>query len=135
MAEGRAKGTHLMASIAYLTIGTNDLDRALAFYDEIVGIVGGKRMFPAGKGFMYSLGQGPMIMVTKPFDDQSATRGNGSMITIQVDSKDQVAALHAKCLALGGSCEGAPGPRGQWGDFAYVRDLDGNKLAFFHPAG
>jgi catechol 2,3-dioxygenase-like lactoylglutathione lyase family enzyme len=124
-----------MAQIAYVCLGANDLDRALAFYDEIMAIVGGKRTFPAGKGYMYSLGAGPMIMVTKPFDDQPASRSNGGMVTIQVDSKDQVAALHAKCLAMGGSCEGEPGPRGQWGEFAYVRDLDGNKLAFFHPAG
>ena len=123
-----------MAQIAYITLGAGDLDRALAFYDEIVGLVGGKRLFPAGKGQMYSLGQGPMIMVTKPFDDQPATRGNGSMVTIQVDEKAQVATLHAKCQALGGTCDGPPGPRGNWGEFAYVRDLDGNKLAFYCPA-
>jgi len=124
-----------MAQIAYVCLGANDLDRALAFYDEIMAIVGGKRLFPAGKGQMYGLGEGPMIMVTKPFDDQPASYGNGAMVTIRVDAKEQVAALHAKCLAMGGSCEGPPGPRGQWGEFAYVRDLDGNKLAFFHPAG
>jgi len=124
-----------MAQIAYVCLGANDLDRALAFYDEIIGLVGGKRMFPAGKGYMYNLGAGPMIMVTKPNDDQPATNGNGTMVTIQVDSKEQVAALHAKCLSMGGACEGPPGPRGQWGEFAYVRDLDGNKLAFYHPAG
>ncbi|MBU6406460.1 MAG: VOC family protein [Alphaproteobacteria bacterium] len=124
-----------MAQIAYVCLGASDLDRALAFYDEIMAIVGGKRLFPAGKGQMYGLGEGPMIMVTKPFDDQPASYGNGAMVTIRVDAKEQVAALHAKCLAMGGSCEGPPGPRGQWGEFAYVRDLDGNKLAFFHPAG
>jgi catechol 2,3-dioxygenase-like lactoylglutathione lyase family enzyme len=123
-----------MAQIAYVCLGANDLDRALAFYDEIMTIVGGKRLFPAGKGQMYGLGAGPMIMVTRPNDDQPATFGNGTMVTIQVDDKEQVAALHAKCLSMGGSCEGLPGPRGQWGEFAYVRDLDGNKLAFYCPA-
>jgi catechol 2,3-dioxygenase-like lactoylglutathione lyase family enzyme len=123
-----------MAQIAYVCLGANDIDRALAFYDEIMAIAGGKRLFPAGKGQMYGLGSGPMIMVTKPNDDQAATNGNGTMVAIQVDAKEQVAALHAKCLAMGGACEGPPGPRGQWGEFAYVRDLDGNKLAFYHPA-
>jgi catechol 2,3-dioxygenase-like lactoylglutathione lyase family enzyme len=124
-----------MAGIGYVSIGVNDMDKALAFYDALLGMIGGARMMPTPKGQIYRMASGPMFMVTKPFDDQPATKGNGTMIAIQADSKEQVAALHAKALELGGTCEGPPGPRGAFGTFAYFRDLDGNKLAAFVMGG
>jgi catechol 2,3-dioxygenase-like lactoylglutathione lyase family enzyme len=123
-----------MAQIGYVCIGTNDFDKATAFYDALLGEIGGKRMFPTPAGLMYRLASGPMLMVTRPHDKQAATFGNGAMIALSVDSKDDVAKLHAKALELGGACEGEPGPRGAFGEFAYFRDLDGNKLAAFHSA-
>ncbi|MFZ4121608.1 MAG: VOC family protein [Caulobacterales bacterium] len=124
-----------MAHIGYLSIGTNDFERACAFYDVLLAPMGGKRLFPTPVGQMFSLGSGAMLMVARPLNGQPATIGNGSMVAIQVDSKEMVAALHAQCLALGGTCEGEPGPRGSFGEFAYFRDLDGNKLAVYHTGG
>ena len=121
-----------MANVGYVCVGTNDFDRATAYYDALLGEVGGKRLFPTPKGLLYRIGDGAMIMVTKPYNDEVATIGNGTMLALQVDSKEQVAAVHAKALALGSKCEGEPGPRGAFGEFAYFRDLDGNKLAVFH---
>ena len=120
-----------MAKIGYVCVGTNDFDRATGFYDALLGEVGGKRLMPTPAGLLYRLSDGALLMVTRPHDGQKATIGNGGMIAIQMDSKEQVAGLHAKALALGGTCEGAPGPRGNFGDFAYFRDLDGNKLAAY----
>lgn len=120
-----------MASVGYVCLGTNDFDRATAFYDAFLGAMGGARLFPTPKGLLYRLGDGAMVMVTRPHDENPATVGNGGMLAIKVDSKEQVAAMHAKALELGGVCEGKPGPRGNFGDFAYFRDLDGNKLAVF----
>jgi catechol 2,3-dioxygenase-like lactoylglutathione lyase family enzyme len=120
-----------MAQIGYICIGTNNFDKATAFYDALLADAGGKRIMPTPPGMLYGIGKGAMLMVCRPYDGQPATFGNGGMIAIQVDSKEQVAALHAKALALGGTCEGEPGPRGSFGDFSYARDLDGNKLAFF----
>jgi catechol 2,3-dioxygenase-like lactoylglutathione lyase family enzyme len=121
-----------MAHIGYVCVGTNDFDRATAFYDALLGAIGGKRMMPTPAGLMYRLGSGALLMVTRPHNTAPATFGNGAMIAIQTDDKEQVAALHAKALELGGVCEGPPGPRGSFGDFAYFRDLDGNKLAAYH---
>lgn len=121
-----------MATVGYVCIGTNDFDRATAFYDALLGEFGGKRLMPTPKGLLYQLGGGAMIMVTRPYDDQPATVGNGVMLAIKADSQEQVAAWHAKALSLGGSCDGAPGARGGFGHFAYFRDLDGNKLAAFY---
>jgi catechol 2,3-dioxygenase-like lactoylglutathione lyase family enzyme len=124
-----------MAGIGYVSVGANDMDKALAFYDALLGEIGGSRMMPTPNGVIYRLPAGPMFMVTKPYDQNPAARGNGAMIAIQADSKEQVAQLHAKALQLGGTCEGEPGPRGAFGTFAYFRDLDGNKLAAFVMGG
>ena len=120
-----------MAKIGYVCIGTNDFERATAFYDALAAELGGKRLFPTPAGQMYRLGGGAMVMVTRPHDKNPATIGNGGMLAIEVDSKEDVARLHARALDLGGANEGQPGPRGNFGDFAYFRDLDGNKLAFY----
>lgn len=123
-----------MASVGYVCIGTNDFDRATAFYDALLGELGGKRLAPTPAGLLYRLSSGAFLMVTRPHDGKPATIGNGGMVAIQVDNKEQVSGMHAKALALGGTCEGEPGPRGEWGDFAYFRDLDGNKLAVYFSA-
>jgi catechol 2,3-dioxygenase-like lactoylglutathione lyase family enzyme len=123
-----------MAGIGYVTIGTNNFDRALEFYDALIGEMGGKRLMPTPVGQMYRLASGPMFMVAKPYNQEPATIGNGSMLAFSVDSVEDVARLHAKALSLGGVCEGPPGPRGAFGEFAYFRDLDGNKLAVFRSA-
>jgi catechol 2,3-dioxygenase-like lactoylglutathione lyase family enzyme len=120
-----------MAQVGYVCLGANDFDRACAFYDALLGEFGGQRLMPTPQGLMYRLGSGAMIMITRPYNKEPATVGNGGMLAIQVDSKDDVARMHAKALELGGASEGDPGPRGGFGDFAYFRDLDGNKLAAF----
>ena len=120
-----------MSQVGYICIGANDFDRACAFYDALTGELGGKRLFPTPHGQMYRLGSGAMIMVTRPYNGEAAQPGNGTMLAINVDEKDDVARIHAKALELGGRCEGEPGPRGAFGEFAYFRDPDGNKLAVF----
>lgn len=118
--------------IGYTTLGTNDLPRAAAFYDELFAVIGVKRMMDFGRGYAWGMGMDkPGFGVMLPFDGQPATVGNGVMVALVVDSQDKVKALHAKALALGGKDEGAPGPRGEGFYAAYFRDLDGNKLNAF----
>jgi predicted lactoylglutathione lyase len=119
--------------IGYVTLGTNDLKRAAAFYDALLGQIGAKRMMENDDFVAWSVTpNGAGLGVTKPFDKQSATVGNGVMVALQVDSIDKVKALHAKALQLGGKDEGAPGARSESFYAGYFRDLDGNKLnAFF----
>lgn len=120
-----------MAQIGYVCLGSNDFDRACGFYDALTGELGGKKLFPTPHGQMYRLGSGPMIMVTRPYDGGAAHPGNGTMLAINVDAQEDVPRLYEKALSLGATCEGKPGPRGAFGDFAYFRDLDGNKIAVF----
>ncbi len=120
-----------MSAIGYVCLGANDFERACGFYDALTAELGGKRLFPTPHGLMYRLGSGAMLMVTRPFNDEPATVSNGGMLAISVDSKEQVASVHEKALALGATCEGKPGPRGAFGEFAYFRDLEGNKIAVY----
>ena len=119
--------------IGYVTLGTNNLARAAAFYDELLALLGAKRFMEEEKFIAWASSQeGAGLGITYPFDGKPATVGNGTMVALVVDSNAKVDALHAKALALGGKDEGAPGPRGDSGFYAaYFRDLDGNKLAAF----
>ena len=118
--------------IGYVTLGTNDLARAAAFYDALLGEMGAKRMMENEQFVAWSVKPDqPGLGVTKPFDKKPATVGNGVMVALMVDSTGNVDALHRKAMQLGGSNEGAPGPRGEGFYAGYFRDLDGNKLNFF----
>jgi predicted lactoylglutathione lyase len=119
--------------IGYVTLGTNDLKRAAKFYDELLALLGAKRAMELETFIAWAAAPNtPMVSVIKPFDKKPATVGNGVMVALAASSKEQVNALHAKALALGGKDEGAPGPRGDGFYAGYFRDLDGNKLnAFF----
>jgi len=118
--------------LAYATIGTRDLQRALRFYDQLLAGIGAKRFFGTDRIQFYGTSpQGPMLAVCVPYDEKPHDPGNGQMLAIPGGSREGVDALHARALALGASDEGAPGERIP-GVFygAYVRDLDGNKLCF-----
>jgi len=118
--------------IGYLTLGTNDLPRAAHFYDDLLALLGAKRAMETERYIGWSAG-GPatMLLLIKPFDGAPATPGNGTMIALAAGSREQVAAVHARALALGARDEGAVGPRGESFFGGYFRDLDGNKLAVF----
>lgn len=123
--------------IGYTLVGSNDLDKAKAFYDDLFGAVGIKRLmeFPNGGCAWGADWSKPMFGVGKPYDGEAATSGNGTMIAIVLDDRSKVDALHEKALAIGGTCEGRPGVRGEEGPqafyAAYFRDLDDNKLCAF----
>ena len=118
--------------IGYTCVGTNDLPRAVAFYEALLEPLGAKVFFKSERGVGWGTSpQAPMFSVMKPYDGQSATIGNGTMVALAASDIAQVQALHAKALALGGKDEGAPGDRGGGFYGAYFRDLDGNKLAAF----
>lgn len=115
--------------LAYTTLGTNDLARASAFYDEVLALLGARRFMESERFIGWTNSEtGASLALTLPFDGQGATAGNGVMVALQASSREQVDALHAKALELGGTDEGAPGHRLDWFYAGYFRDLDGNKL-------
>jgi catechol 2,3-dioxygenase-like lactoylglutathione lyase family enzyme len=119
--------------IGYVTLGTNDFDRACKFYDELLGVLGAGRFMETETFVAWAVSPtAPAVSVIKPYDGKPATVGNGVMVALVVDSPDKVKALYDKALSLGGTDEGPPGPRGDSGFYAaYFRDLDGNKLNAF----
>ena len=118
--------------IGYVTVGTNNLPRAVAFYDELLALIGDGR-FMEEEGFVAwaASADTPGFSVTKPFDGNPATVGNGTMVALLVNSKDKVHTIYDKAIELGGTDEGPPGPRGDAFYAGYFRDLDGNKLNVF----
>ena len=122
--------------IAYTTFGTADLARAATFYDALLAEIGGKRAVEIPRVILYAGAEGtPFFGIAEPADGDACTNGNGTMIALGASSPAEVDRLHAKAIALGATDDGAPGPRqnGPLKFYAgYFRDLDGNKLNFFH---
>ncbi len=125
--------------ISYVTIGADDLDAALAFYDPVMGALGYARTWAKDGWAEYedAAGEAPSVLICKPFDGEPARPGNGIMVGLHAASREAVDAFHAAALANGGSDEGAPGERsyGEGYYLAYVRDPTGNKLSAFCKPG
>lgn len=118
--------------IGYVTLGTNQFDKAAAFYDELLKVIGAGRGLEGDTFISWSTGPAaPAVSIIKPANGEAATVGNGMMVALAMGSRADVDAVHAKALELGGADEGAPGIR--FGNFyaGYFRDLDGNKLNAF----
>lgn len=115
--------------ISYVTLGSKDKARAATFYDPLLSLLGGKRIFELDKLIAWGNETGsPMLMVIDPANGKSATVGNGVMVALAAKDKSTVDAVYARAIELGGQCEGPAGPRGESFYAGYFRDLDGNKL-------
>jgi len=118
--------------IGYVTVGTNDLERAKQFYDNLFGELGARAFFANERIVFWTVKDGSSsFAVAKPYDEEEASVGNGNMVAIPVDSREQVDAIYAKAMELGATDEGPPGERMPTFYGAYIRDLDGNKLVFY----
>jgi len=119
--------------IGYVTLGTNDKENAEKFYDELMKELGAGRVLENEQFTAYSTSMEVTgFSITKPFNGEPATVGNGVMVAFSVDSKEKVHSFYEKAIELGASDEGEPGPRGDSGFYAaYFRDLDGHKLNVF----
>jgi catechol 2,3-dioxygenase-like lactoylglutathione lyase family enzyme len=119
--------------IGYVTLGTNKYEQAADFYDQLLSVIGAKRFMESDRFIAWAVSPTqPSLGIIKPFDGQAASVGNGTMISLVVDSREKVDALYNKAISLGGTDEGGPGPRGDSGFYAgYFRDLDGNNLNAF----
>ena len=118
--------------IGYVTLGTNDIKRSAAFYDKLLAEIGAKRIMDFETFIVW--GNSPTqagLSVTKPFDGNPATVGNGVMVALVVKEPAQVDKVYKKAIELGAKDEGPAGPRGTGFYAGYFRDPDGNKLNVF----
>ena len=119
---------------SYVCLGTNDLPRAVAFYDAVLSPLGHARfdLDLAGGNATWGLDDpGPHLWVTVPFDGAKASPGNGVMVSFLAATRAQVNAVYKAAMQHGATCEGPPGLRPHYGPHfyaAYVRDPDGNKV-------
>jgi catechol 2,3-dioxygenase-like lactoylglutathione lyase family enzyme len=122
--------------LAYATIGTNDFKQSAQFFDALFATLGCKRIHDYSEQSMLGYGESEQaqitVWLTKPYNQEPATPGNGTMLSFSAQSRAQVDAFHAAALAHGGRCEGPPGLREAYGPnmyLAYIRDPLGNKLS------
>ena len=121
--------------IAYSTIGVNDMARAIAFYDAAFAALGAVRDTTSDTWTGYSrAGDRAKFFLTRPFDRDAASGGNGAMLAFLATDRASIDRFHAAALEMGGTCDGPPGVREGMNPVfyaAYVRDCDGNKLCAF----
>ncbi|MEE4378998.1 MAG: VOC family protein [Candidatus Competibacteraceae bacterium] len=120
--------------LSHISLGTNDFDRAAAFYDKVLTTIGCQRIMEHPGAVAYGR-QYPEFWIQTPFDGNPASVGNGTHISFFAASKAEVHAFHEAALAAGGVDDGAPGPRPEYGEPYYgcfVRDLDGHKIEACH---
>ena len=120
--------------IGYITLGTNNLERAGKFYDTLLAEIGARRVMTDVR--MLGWGTDPektMFSVITPFDENEATIGNGVMIAFDVETPEAVERVYEKAIELGCADEGHPHDRGSSMGFygGYFRDPDGNKLVAY----
>ena len=117
--------------LTYTTLGTNNLDEAAQFYNQLLALLDATMVMDTESSKAWSTGDGPMFMVMKPGDGKAATVANGSMVSLKAMSPEIVDQVYAKALELGGKDEGGPRDMEMPGNslrVAYFRDLDGHKL-------
>ena len=122
--------------IGYVMVGTNNLDKAISFYDEILKSINIKRVETDPEYAAYAPIEKPTVIefyVTKPFDKEKATNGNGTQVSFVTDSRYMVDNFHKAGLKAGGKSEGSGGerPPNSGVYYSYIRDLDGNKICAF----
>jgi catechol 2,3-dioxygenase-like lactoylglutathione lyase family enzyme len=122
-----------MSIFTHVTVGTKDLNKARTFYDNVLSTIGLKRVTDLDEnGSIWGI-DAPSFFVLKPQNGQTATVGNGAMVSFEAPDRDAINAFHMAALAAGSPDEGAPGTR-DWAPnayAAYTRDPDGNKLAVY----
>jgi catechol 2,3-dioxygenase-like lactoylglutathione lyase family enzyme len=115
----------------HLSLGVADLPRAVAFYDAALAPLGYVRLWAHERG----AGYGPAGSEDEPLQlraqPNARAPGPGWHLALAAPSRAAVDGFHAAALAAGGTDEGAPGLRPQYGPgyyAAFVRDLDGHRL-------
>ena len=120
--------------LSHVILGVDDVERAVEFYDAVLGALGYERRWlgdtGAGYGTQDDLGV-DTFWLTRPIDGRPAVAGNGTNVAFVAPDRASVRAFHDRALALGGKSEGAPGIRMEAHEnfyAAYVRDRDGHKI-------
>jgi predicted lactoylglutathione lyase len=113
-----------------VSLGTNNFERAAAFYDAVLATIGGKRI-TQHEGAVAWGKQFREFWLHEPIDGKPASVGNGTHISFMAPSKAAVHSFHETTVKAGGKNDGSPGPRSEYGEPYYgcfIRDLDNHKI-------
>ncbi|WP_300072603.1 VOC family protein [uncultured Ruegeria sp.] len=122
--------------IGYVTLGTNNLEKAGAFYDTLLAQFGAERAYTLERMIAWSSDPAkPMLVLTRPSDGADAAPGNGGMVALICKDADHVRAAHRLAMHLGAKNAGLPDAHGDRFFGGYVRDPDGNKICLFTMSG
>ncbi|MFZ5783523.1 MAG: VOC family protein [Pseudomonadota bacterium] len=117
---------------SHVTVGSNDVAKAKAFYDGVGRALGLALLADYPSAVAYGRPDGrPQLWILNPLDRKTASVGNGITIGLEAPDRNAVDAAHQAGLAAGGKDEGAPGLREHYHPNyygAYLRDPDGNKI-------
>jgi catechol 2,3-dioxygenase-like lactoylglutathione lyase family enzyme len=130
--------------LGYTTVGSTDFAASSQFYDAVLATLGWARVHDHSEGGWIGYGDPAEVdnpnaqalwLCKTPFDTKPASVGNGSMVGLQAQTREQVELFYKTALAHGGTSEGEPALREQYGPnwyLAYVRDPMGNKYAIVY---
>lgn len=116
--------------LSHVSLGSNDFDRAVAFYDRVLATLGCRRVVEHPGAVAYGR-EYPEFWIQRPYNGAPASVGNGTHIGFFAPDRDAVDAFYQAAVAAGARPDGAPGPREEYGAPYYgcfVRDLDGHKV-------
>ena len=116
--------------LSHVSIGTNDFERAVAFYDRVLPTLGCSRLHEYPGAIAYGK-QFPEFWVQTPIDGEPASAGNGTHVGFIAPSRQAVDAFYQAAMEAGATDDGPPGPRPEYSEAYYgcfVRDLDGHKV-------
>ena len=122
--------------IGYVMFGTNNIKESTKFYDLVLPHLGMIKVEIHDDYVGYAISKNPekvIFYITKPYNNETASFGNGTMIALQASSNTVVDRCHASALKKGAVNEGLPGFRDGYGDtyYSYFRDLDNNKICIY----
>ncbi|WP_026972749.1 VOC family protein [Aliagarivorans marinus] len=116
--------------MSHMSVGSNQLDKALVFYDKVMATIGARRVLDFPEGVAYGK-VFPEFWVQQPYNHEPAQTANGVHFAFMAHSTEQVDAFYQAAMEAGATCDGKPGPRPEYTDAyygCYVRDLDGHKI-------
>ena len=116
--------------IHHVSVGTNDMKRARAFYEPLMSLIGFRMLKSSDKAVHFGSSDIVFSLET-PINGLRAAPGNGVHIAFQAPDRQTVRRFHETAIANGATDEGAPGIRENYNANyygAFVRDLDGNKI-------
>ncbi|MCF6321771.1 MAG: VOC family protein [Rhizobiaceae bacterium] len=116
--------------LSHASVGTNDFEAALQFYDAVMAAIGAKRLLDFSGSAAYGR-EFPEFWVQVPHDGEAATVANGVHFGFHVETRKEVDDFWRAAISAGAKPDGEPGARPLYGEAYYgcfVRDLDGHKI-------